>query len=228
MNKSRSQRGFTFVEVLVALLIATVGFLATSQMQYLALRQHNLADTGTLSTNLIQSISERDMAEVRRIHLLNSRVYMDSLSGKTITTQDDYCSTSTPPCVEGCPCNPLVIFTSNTDSDNTETTCAVIDKDNFDPANIQYETSKTACTDGELVIVRQVTTDIDTTVIPNTITLRITYAMKTKKQFGHYDFGDPLTNSTSVVVQEYSTTAHIGNWSTFVQGWTEVIVPHIP
>lgn len=228
MDLLKQQSGFTLVEIIVALLIMVIGFLAMSQMQYLSLRQHSLAESGTIGTNFLQALSERDMSEVRRIHLLNSRVYLDSQSGKPITTQDDYCSGSVDPCDSGCPCNPLVILTSNTNSDNTETSCAVIDVDNVDPVGIQYETSKADCNGGELYIVRRVVTDIDTTATPNDINVNVTYAVKNANQFESYSFGSQLTLPTSVVVQNYEASAHIDDWSTYVPAWNQVIVPHIP
>lgn len=228
MNLIKQQSGFTLTEIIVALLIMVIGFLAMSQMQYLSLRQHTLADQGTVGTNFLQALSERDMAEIRRIHLLNARVYLDGQSGKPITTQDDYCSGSVDPCDSGCPCNPFVILTSNTNSDNTETTCAEIEIDNVDPASIQYETNKSDCTDAELYIVRRVVTDVNTSVTPTDVIVNVTYGVKNAQQFDDYTFGNQLTLPTSVVVQDYSASAHVDDWSTYVPGWTQVIVPHIP
>ena len=85
-----NNKGFTLIEILVALAITSIGFLAMSQMQYLSLRQTTLAQVGSQSTNLIQSLIDRDTKFARIIHLLNSRVYIDSQSGTTITTKDNY------------------------------------------------------------------------------------------------------------------------------------------
>lgn len=228
MSLVKEQSGFTLIEIIVALVIMTVGFLAMSQMQYLSLRQHSLAEDGTVGTNFLQALSERDMSEVRRIHLLNSRVYLDSQQGKVITSQDDYCTGSIVPCDSGCPCNPFHILTSDTTTDNTETSCAEINVDNVDPAAVEYETSKSDCTGAELYIVRRIITDIDTSVTPNDINVNVTYAVKNSRQFENYTFGDQLTLPTSVLVQNYGASAHIDDWSTYVAGWNQVIVPHIP
>lgn len=228
MSLAQNQSGFTLIEIIVALLIMVIGFLAMSQMQYLSLRQHSLAEDGTVGTNFLQALSERDMSEVRRIHLLNSRVYLDRQQGKLITTQDDYCTGSVEPCDSGCPCNPFLVLTSTPGSDGTETTCAEIDLKTVDPAQIEYETNKSDCSDAELYIVRLVTTNVDTTVVPNEVNINVTYAVKNGQQFGNYSFGDPLTIPKSVLVQNYEASAHIDNWSTYVPGWTQVTVPHIP
>ncbi len=228
MNLIQQQSGFTLTEIIVALLIMVLGFLAMSQMQFLSLRQHRLADQGTVGTNSLQALSERDMAEIRRIHLLNSRVYLDGQSGKLITTQDDYCSGSVVPCDSGCPCNPFIILTSDTGSDNTETSCAEIDIKDVDPTNVQYETSKSSCADADLYIVRRVITNVDTSANPTDITVNVTYAIKNPQQFEDYTFGNQLTLPNSVVVQNYTASAHVDDWSTYIPGWNQVIVPHIP
>jgi len=228
MSLLKQESGFTLTEIIIALLIMVVGFLAMSQMQFLSLRQHRLAADGTIGTNYIQALSERDMAEIRRLHLLNARVYTDSQADKPINTQDDYCATSAPPCDNGCPCNPLNILTSNSGTDNTETSCAVIDVNSVDPTNVDYKSNKSDCTGGDLYLVRRVQTDRDDSIIPAEINLRVTYAVKTPEQFSSYNLGDQLKLASSVVVQNYDTSAHIDDWSQFVPGWTNVIVPHIP
>ena len=249
----RNKKGFTLLEVMIALGIVTVGFLAMSQMQYLSLRQTTLAQVGSQSTNLLQSLSDRDTQFARILHLMNSHVYLDSQSGKTITTQDNYCdgtpptSCLNPPCTDPCttcPCDPLIIYTSNSTTDNTETTCAFLSTVEFDPTNIKYETNKGLCTNPaclsenppckqELFVVRRVVTTVDQTTIPQEINLRVTYAIKTTKHFANFDLDDPIRIIDTVVAQTYETSAHIDqNWNTFInipgQDWSNVIIPHIP
>ncbi len=248
-----NNKGFTLMEIMVALGIMAIGFLAMSQMQYLSLRQTNIAQVGSKSINLLQSIADRDMQETRIIHLLNSRIYLDSIAGKTIINQDDYCDGSPPPdCLEPpctdpctvCPCDPLNVYTTDTTVNNTETTCAFLSTLEFDPTNIKYEANKTQCTNPaclltnppciqELYLVRSVVTTVNQVANPQEIDLRITYAIKTPAQFENYTMGDPLRIFDTVVVQSYDASAHIDqNWNTFIsiagQDWSNVIVPHIP
>jgi prepilin-type N-terminal cleavage/methylation domain-containing protein len=186
-----NNKGFTFLEILVALAIMSIGFLAMSQMQYLSLRQTNLSQVGAKSINLLQSIADRDMQTTRIIHLMNSRVYLDAQSGKTIINQDDYCDGTPPtdclkpPCTDPCtvcPCNPLTVYTTDTTANNTETTCAFLSTVEFDPANIEYETNKTQCTNPacitanppctlELYLVRRVVTTVNQLSNPQEINL---------------------------------------------------------
>ncbi len=248
-----NNKGFTLYEILVALAITSIGFLAMSQMQYLSLRQTTLAQIGSKSTNLLQSLTDRDTQFARIIHLMNSRVYLDSVSGTTITTQDNYCdgtpptSCLNPPCSDPCticPCDPLTIFTSDPTTNNTETTCAFLSTVEFDPTNIKYETNKGLCSNPaclaeetpcrqELFVVRRVVTTVDQTTIPQEINLRVTYAIKTPKQFADFNLDDPIRIIDTVVAQTYLTSAHIDqNWNTYInipgQDWSNVTIPHIP
>lgn len=251
MNSNNN--GFTFLEIIVALGIMAIGFLAMSQMQYLSLRQTTLSQVGSQSTNLLQSIADRDTQFARILHLLNSRVYLDAQSGKDITTQDDYCDGApptdclNPPCADPCttcPCDPLTIYTSDTTVNNTETTCAFLSTIEFDPTDITYETNKALCTNPaclsadppcqiDLYVVRRVNTTINQLATPQEINLRVTYAIKTPAQFENYELDDPLRIFDTVVAQTYQTSAHLDqNWNTIInnpaQDWSNVIVPHIP
>ena len=248
-----NSKGFTLLEILVAVGIMGLGFLAMSQMQYLSLRQTTLSQVGSQSTNLLQSIADRDTQFARIQHLLNTRVYLDAQSGKTITDQDNYCDGSpptdclNPPCKDPCntcPCDPLSVYTSNTNVDNTEDTCAYLSTVEFDPTDIQYETNKSSCTNPackssdppcqiELYVVRRVVTNVNQLANPQEINIRVTYAIKTPTQFANYELGDPIRIFDTVVAQTYETSAHIDqNWNTFInipgQDWSNVTIPHIP
>ena len=45
--------GFTLLEILVAVFLMAIGFFAMSQMQFLSLRQSQLAENGTMIITLI-------------------------------------------------------------------------------------------------------------------------------------------------------------------------------
>ena len=65
-----NSKGFTLLEILFAVAIMGIGFLAMSQMQYLSLNQKTIAENGTFATNLIQTITDMEMANAKRINLL--------------------------------------------------------------------------------------------------------------------------------------------------------------
>ena len=228
-------KGFTLLEILVALGIMVIGFLAMSQMQYLSLRQSNMAESGTIATNIIQFASDRDMSEAKRLHLLNSRVYLDSQAGRSINKQDDYCTTSGGPCAD-CPCDPLEAFTSQSLTDGSvENRCSVIDIVEFDPESIDYKDDVTLCTDSEFYLVRRVTSNVDVVSLPNEINLNVSYAIKTQKQFDESGFetSEPdFTINKSLAVQKYRVSAHVDTgWDNFVTttgDWSQVVIPHIP
>ena len=88
-NSKNKASGFTIVEILVAVFIISIGVLALSQMEILSLRQYQLAEQGTMATNIIQFISDRDVAEVKRRTLLNNEVYLDYLNARN--ADFDYC-----------------------------------------------------------------------------------------------------------------------------------------
>ncbi|MEZ4547618.1 MAG: prepilin-type N-terminal cleavage/methylation domain-containing protein [Thermodesulfobacteriota bacterium] len=82
MSLLRNERGFTFTEIIIAISIMALGFLAMAQMQYLSLRQKQRAEQGTVATNVIQFIADRDMEEVKRAHLLNSIAFVEAQAGR--------------------------------------------------------------------------------------------------------------------------------------------------
>jgi len=201
-------------------------------MQFLSLLLKQRAELGSTATNAIQFISDRDIAEVKRIYLLNSNTRMDAQAGRTLDLT--YCDGSAPSSVCGvCPCDPLEAITPNPDN-LPETTCAAIDRHNFDPTNITFRTTKALClTDAAalpansspLYVVKKA--EPPEIVIPNIVEVQITYAIKTSPQFDDTDITSVLI-SDSIASQSFGVTAHVDNYSDLIPGWTTVRIPHVP
>ncbi len=236
MSGTKNQDGFTLLEILVAVFIMSLGFLAAAQMQFLSLRQKQLAEQGTIATNVIQYISDNDMAQVRRRYLYNSTAYLDAQANRVIDFS--YCDGSSPSSIcNVCPCDPLEAITPNPDDTVTETTCAAIDINNFNPENLNIRTTQAQCvTDGAAIaaagssplyaVKRSVTSEGLMNGV-NAITVAVTYASKTPQQFEKTGLGSLALND-SLVVQNYEITAHVVSYSDLIPGWTEVNIPHIP
>ena len=238
MLRISNDRGFTFTEILIALSIMTVGFLAMAQMQFLSLKQKQDAELGTIATNMIQFISDRDMAEAKRVHMMNSIAYIEAQAGRLVPSSSSeshlqYCTGEANVCSE-CPCNPLEAITLGAPAnDTTETSCALISAHDFDPSSVEFggeEGDGALCKDGGdnvFYIVKQVDTTIDDTADPQITTLNITYAVKTPVQFDESDF-DSVSIKDSIATQEFTISSHRENWNEIINGWTEVEIPHIP
>src|SRR5581483_5877039 len=199
MLRIKNRDGFTLIEILVATLIMALGFLSLAEMEALSLRQKQYAENGSTATNIIQFVSDRDMAEVKRRNLLNSTAYMQAQSGGIPDTS--YCSGSTNSVCSACPCNPLQAITPTTTIcdisiiGTTETTCAAIDVQNFDPTKLNFTTSNTTCQTNftniinakrpALFMIRQaqIQQDPDSTTQLQVLKVWITYAVKTQTQF---------------------------------------------
>jgi len=245
-----NSKGFTLLEILVALGIMAVGFLAMSQMQYLSFRQKVLADSGTFSINMIGTISDLEMANAKKINSLNARVYLDSQASIIILNQLEYCDASDDAICNVCPCNPLEAFTSDTFNPlavggDTEFTCAAIDPDDFNPEQIEFTTNAGVCEGdaglAEYYLFRRVTSTFNNTDIPNQINLNITYILKSSRQFadprnraimGSGEINNILIGD-SIARQRFQVSAHVErDWTNFVMlgagNWNQVIVPHIP
>jgi len=235
MSLGKNQEGFTLIELLIATLIMALGFIAFAEMQFLSLLLKQRAELGSTATNAIQFISDRDMAEAKRIYLLNSNTRMDAQAGRARDLS--YCDGSATSVCGVCPCDPLEAITPNPDNGVTETTCAAIDRHNFDPTNITFRTTKADCqTDGDtilaanrsvLYIVKKAETDVDAAVIPNIVEVQITYAIKTSPQFDDTDITSVLIRD-SIASQSFEVTAHVDNYSDLIPGWTTVRIPHVP
>ncbi|HEY4673353.1 MAG TPA: hypothetical protein VIH03_04230, partial [Nitrososphaerales archaeon] len=135
-----------------------------------------------------------------------------------------------------CPCDPLEAITPNPDNGVTETTCAAIDRHNFDPTNITFRNTKALCQadaaalppdSSPLYIVKEAMTDIDAAVIPSIVEVQITYAIKTSPQFDDTDITSVLIRD-SIASQSFEVTAHVDNYSDLIPGWTTVRIPHVP
>lgn len=243
MSILSSQKGFTFTEIMIALSIMALGFLAMAQMQYLSLKQKGQAESGTVATNMIQFIADRDMEEVKRTHLLNSIAFVEAQAGRLSPG-----SASEPHlqhCTSGnskrlcdlCPCDPLAAVTPNPsevlDGDGNlvpETSCAVVNIHDFDPEAVDFSTTQSACSGApgdSFIVVKQVLVDSDNTVTPPVTNVTITYGIKSPKQFQETDF-DSLSIKDTLATQSTVYSSHQEDWSQFIPGWTVVNVPHIP
>ncbi len=238
MTAFSNENGFTFTEIMIAVTIMALGFLAMAQMQFLSLRQKQLAEQGTSAANIIQFIADRDMEEVKRAHLLNSIAFMEAQAGRLVPGSDSephlqYCKTSNSNRMcDACPCDPLAEVTPDP-SQALETTCAVIDIHDFDPKKVSFKGVVGQCSGGageSLVVVKRVNSQ---TVVPDDpneppeTTLNVTYGIKTKGQFAETGFGS-ISKKDTLAVQNIVFSAHEEDWSQFIPAWTEVMVPHVP
>ncbi|HZX13550.1 MAG TPA: prepilin-type N-terminal cleavage/methylation domain-containing protein [Thermodesulfobacteriota bacterium] len=234
MSLGKNQEGFTLIELLIATLIMALGFIAFAEMQFLSLLLKQRAELGSTATNAIQFISDRDMAEVKRIYLLNSNTRMDAQAGRVLDLS--YCDGSATSVCGACPCDPLEAITPNPDDGVNETTCAAVTSHNFDPTNITFRNTKALCqadaaalppNSSPLYIVKEAMTDIDAAVIPSIVEVQITYAIKTSPQFDDTDITSVLIRD-SIASQSFEVTAHVDNYSDLIPGWTTVRIPHVP
>lgn len=235
MSAFSKEDGFTFTEIMIAVTIMALGFLAMAQMQFLSLRQKQLAEQGTSASNIIQFISDRDVEEVKRAHLLNSIAFMEAQAGRLVPGSDSephlqYCKTSNSNrmCDE-CPCDPLAEVTPDPNQ-ALEITCAVINAHDFDPKKVSFKGTAGQCSGGagdSLVVVKRVASDTDDTVDPPETMLNVTYGIKTKSQFAETGFGG-ISKKDTLAVQNMVFSAHEEDWSQFIPSWTEVMVPHVP
>jgi prepilin-type N-terminal cleavage/methylation domain-containing protein len=235
MSRIKNQNGFTLLEILVAVFIMALGFLAAAQMQFLSLRQKQLAEQGTVATNVVQFVSDTDMAEVKRLYLYNANAYVQAQAGKIPNT--NYCSGSTDSACGECPCDPLEAITPNPANGITESTCAAVDISNFNPNNLNFWTTVTQCkADGAVIsgagssplyAVKQVTTTQDVLNGVTTFVVAVTYAVKTPAQFNETGITS-VRLSDSLVSQTYEITANRADFSNFIPGWNAVNVPHVP
>lgn len=243
-RSTKRQSGFTLIEILVAVFIISIGFLALSQMEFLSLRQKKMAEEGSDATNLIQFSADRDLAELKRITLLNARTFTIEANGRT--ADYTYCDGSSDASVcSNCPCNPLSVVASDPTTVGTkDVQCAVIGIDSSDVTSINYTTDQTACLDDYSTILSNLQTEglfilrrasvesetTDTVTIDSIYTVNLTYAVKSLKQFR--DNGFSLALKDNLAVQGISLTAQTDNYSDVVPissgAWDSVVVAHVP
>jgi prepilin-type N-terminal cleavage/methylation domain-containing protein len=264
MKITTKQDGFTLAEILIAVAIMALGFMAVAEMQYLSLRQKQKSELGSIATNMIQFVADKDMEEVRRLHLLNTIAHSDCVAGRP--PEFSYCAggpptdCSNPPCADPCSCTGTTDCTSGGVPCDTmrvltvapipnpapapanpfsETSCAPIQTNDFDPEKLVFDTNVNNCTDpdADMYIIKNVmaSQQVDPTTLVQILTVNLTYAVKTPGQFGKTGLTilDPNNNnrpilSNSIATQSYDMTAHIDDWSQIIAGWTQVRIPHIP
>lgn len=246
------QEGFTLTEILIAIAIMALGFMALAEMQYLSLRQKQKSELGSVATNIIQFVADKDMEEVRRLHLLNTIAHSACVAGRPPdfsycdgTGPTDCSCTGTTDCTSGgVPCDTMRVLTVADPGAPPweEPSCAPIETHDFDPEKLVYYDNVNNCTDpvltgidADMYIVKDVRASLDDVPDPDILTLTITYAVKTPGQFA--ETGLIIVDATppnrpilrnSIATQSYVMTAHIDDWSQIVAGWTDVRVPHIP
>ena len=235
MTPLQNEKGFTFTEIMIAITIMALGFLAMAQMQFLSLRQKHLAEQGTTASNIIQFIADRDMEEVKRAHLLNSIAFVEAQAGRLNPSSDSdphlqYCKTSnTDRICDVCPCNPLAEVTPDP-SQALQTTCAVINIHDFDPKKVSFKSAVAQCSGGagdSLIVVKRVVSSTDNTTSPPETTLNVTYGIKTKNEFAETGLSSVSIRDT-LATQDMVFTAHKEDWSQFIPNWTDVMIPHVP
>lgn len=226
-------KGFTLMEILVAIFIITIGVLGLSQMQFLSLSQYQNAEDGTAATNIIQYISDRDISEVKRRSLLNNAVYLDYLSSRT--PNFDYCDGTDKIC-EDCPCDPFTAITASTDDGDTEASCSAINLDDFDAINITFFTDATQCGSADYIALKFTSTSIVTTLgLPDAVTIDVQYAVKSRNQFADTGLDTGSFNiRDTLAIQDFRYTATIQDYTSVVQGggvvgdWSSVRLVHVP
>lgn len=232
----KAKQGFTLVELLVTVLIMGTGFLALSQMEYLSLNLKQKAEEGTRGSNVLQLVIDSDISDMKKVHMLNVKAYMDGITTRSLDLA--YCSGGTNSYCGTCPCDPLEILTPNPDNGVTETTCSIVDVENFDPTFLDFVDQSTCMSDFEtfsnagnelLIILKQASTTVITTNIPNLVNVDMTYVSKTPEQFIESGMNIELRNS--IVREAFGVTAHIDNFTDDVpvlSSWTQVRIPHLP
>lgn len=235
MTALGNQKGFTFTEIMIAVTIMALGFLAMAQMQFLSIRQRQQAEEGTVGTNLLEFVADRDMEEVKRAQLLNSIAFMEAQAGRldpgnASDLHLQYCSTSNSKRMcDTCPCNPLAKLTPDP-SQALQITCAVVNVHDFDPKKVVFKSTAAGCSgssDDSLIVIKRVTSQTDNSSDPPVTTLDVTYGVKTNEQFAETGLNS-LSKRDTLVTQNMVFSAHKEDWSQFIPSWTEVSVPHVP
>lgn len=229
-------RGFTLIEVLVALFIMSIGFLALSQMQYLSLKQSQLAYSGTTATNISQAFSDSDLNRMRSIHSMNMALIEKIRKGTYTGTSDPalvFCKTEL--CNNECPCDPFSVISDDPGTptgDDPERICTAIKNENYTfDETIISDDSTINCniisddTGNEYFLTR--TINIDTSV-PQERTYNIAYTIKNRYQQTKYH--EDLGNSLSTHFITISAHVDITTLAIAPEGITNnlLVFPNIP
>lgn len=243
MRTVKKEGGFTLLEILIAVAIMALGFLALAEMQYLALRQKQKAELGTVATNMIQFVADVDLAEVRRLHLLNTITHSAAVAGRPLDLS--YCNGTEPDTgCTGCPCDVMEVLTSvsypnppEPPAVNEDETCAPIETHDFDPEKLVFSTNVNDCADpdADMYIIKNVrlSQQQDPETLVDVLTATITYAVKTPGQFRETGLTiiDDANNRpilrNSVATQTQTITAHVDDWSAIIPGWAEIRIAHV-
>jgi prepilin-type N-terminal cleavage/methylation domain-containing protein len=235
------QSGFTILEVLIAIMIMSIGFIGLSQMQFLSLLQKQRAEAGTIATNIVQFANDSDLAKSKKMHLMNILVLQDTIAQRT--PDFTYCGDSTKLGCTECPCDPLTAFTPNPDAGTIESTCAVVEIDDFEPETLSYTDASTCQTildatvldsaiSETMILVKNA--EIDQVVVDGItiMTISMMYGVKSLEQF--VDTSLSVSLRDTIASQSFQVSAHIDNYNesgTILSnptGWTTVRVPHLP
>jgi prepilin-type N-terminal cleavage/methylation domain-containing protein len=230
------QSGFTILEILIAILIMSVGFIALSQMQFLSILQKQRAEAGTIATNIIQFANDSDMAKAKKMHQLNILVLLDTIAQRT--PDFTYCGDSTKFGCTECPCDPLTAFTPNPVSGTDENTCSIVDINDFEPETLNYTDASTCQiildTFGTEAMVLVKNAEIEQVVVDGVtiMTISLMYGVKSVEQFVATSLSVSLRDT--LASQSFQVTAHLDNYnesgsiSSNPTGWINVRVPHLP
>ncbi len=240
LNIKNKESGYTLIEILVAVFIMSTGFLALSQMEFLSLRQKQMAEAGSNATNLVQAAADNDLSELKRVALLNSQTFITEVNGNT--ADYTYCDGSTDASVcNNCPCNPLArVATDPTTVGTKATECAAVGLNSSDVKKITFKSTDTDCindyknlgTDGLILLRRASVGDADSssTIITSIYTVNLTYSVKSLEQFVDSDFS--LLLKDNLAVQGIAVTAQTEDYSDTVPvssgAWGFVVVPYVP
>jgi prepilin-type N-terminal cleavage/methylation domain-containing protein len=252
MKITSKQDGFTLAEILIAVGIMALGFLAVAEMQYLSLRQKQRSELGTIATNIIQFVADKDMEEVRRLHLLNTIAHSNCVAGRI--PDFSYCDgtspsdCSNPPCADPCSCTGTTNCTSGGTACDTmrvlsvaqipnpapdpanpfnESSCAPIQTDDFDPEKLVFDTDVNNCTDpnADMYIIKDVraSQQTDPATLVQILTVTITYAVKTPGQFAQTGLTILDTNNNNRPILSNSIATQAHTITAHIDDWSQII-----
>ena len=223
----RREEGFTLIEILIALAIMALGFLATAEMQSLALRQRMRAESGTVATNIIQFASSRDVARVKQRRADNASFFIDVRNGK------EACPSSEFP-------DPLDALAEdgNLSEGNPQRGCTPVDIETPNPDKLTFDDKCDLDTPGtDFFVVKEVerADPISISGVP-IVTVTLDYGVIDRSQAEKFDPDKELDEQPfarrkgdSYLARHSSLiTAHEDNWSQVCSSWTSVIVPDLP